>query len=300
METKHLNRIGYACLNLDISPNKYKTCRQKNLTQEKLEELISHNLDVLETTIDYNIQNNIKLFRVSSSLIPFGSSPLNQVDWVNLFKVKLKKISDKIKEAGMRISVHPGQYTVINSLDEDVVNRSIADLEYHAEILDSLDDSSTNKMILHIGGTYGNKEEAIQRFIDVYLNRLSIKVKKYLVIENDDKSFNIEDVLYISRQTGAPVIFDNLHHEINKAMKKETVDYFNEAVTTWQKCDGVSKIHYSQQAINKKIGSHSETIDLDLFYNFINGLPNASVDVMLEVKDKNRSAIKVLSSLNNK
>lgn len=293
-------RIGYACMNLDIQPNDYKTCRKDHITKARLSEIIAHNLRVLETAIDYNIANGCTMFRISSSLIPFGSSPLNTVDWVHDFESDFKRISEKIINNKIRISVHPGQYTVLNSPDGNVVKASIAELEYHAQILQVLNPSRNSKMILHVGGIYGDKDSAIDRFIDVYMTKLSEAVKKHLVIENDDRLYTVEDVLYIASKTAVPVVFDNLHHEINPSLEKESMQSIvGHVLKTWSKEDGKPKMHYSQQAIGKRIGAHSDTIDLDIFQRDLDAIySHGETDIMLEVKDKNRSFIKVDALIN--
>jgi UV DNA damage endonuclease len=259
-------------------------------------DLISHNLNSFENIIDYNIKNNIKLFRISSDLIPFGSSPINSLTWEEEFCSKLSKIGEKIKTSGMRISMHPGQYTVLNSPNIDVVNRAVDDLNYHTKILDSLEVGNEHKIVLHIGGVYNDKEQAMNRFITNY-DKLSDSIKQRLVIENDDKSYNINDVLEIGIKLKIPVIFDNLHNEINFYNKeKSDVDWINQCKRTWQEKDGNQKIHYSQQNLLKKLGSHSKTIKLDKFIEFYESLGREDIDIMLEVKDKNLSAVKCINA----
>lgn len=285
------NRIGYACMNMDTEPQSFRTCRIQNISNEKLIELIQHNLTVLEAMIDYNISHGNRMYRVSSSLIPFASSHSNQLDWENYFSADFLRIRNKIQEGDIRISCHPGQYTVINSNNPEIVERSIEELEYHAKLMEIL---AGDKMILHIGGIYGDKMKSMHRFIDVYNNVLSEAIKKHLVIENDDRLYTVEDTLYISKKTSVPVVFDNLHHQCNPSL--ETID--NKIVldlvrATWPS-DAIPKMHYSQQAQDKRMGAHSISIDLVEFQkdydDYICGEP---IDIMLEVKDKNRSFMKV-------
>jgi len=289
-----MNKIGYACITLGIK-EKYRTCRLSNLSSSLLEEIINHNLNILDKVIDYNIENNIKLFRISSDIIPFGSLK-ECIDYKNIFKNKLEEIGKKIKKNNIRVSMHPGQYTVINSNKEEVVSKSIKDLIYHCDFLDSLGTNSSSKIILHIGGVYGNKEEAVERFIFNY-NKLNSNIKKRLVIENDDKSYNIFDVLKISSITNIPVVFDNLHNKINKYNDESDLYWINLCNKTWVIKDGNQKIHYSIQDINKKKGSHSETIDEIEFLKYYNSIKHLNIDIMLEVKDKDISAIKCINYL---
>ena len=287
--------IGYACIAIGLKGADQKSCITKNASEAKLNELIEHNLNVLEVMIDYNIKNNIKLFRISSDIIPFGSSPVNNLKWWEIFESIFQRIGSKIKKAGMRVSMHPGQYTVLNSLNEDVVNRAILDLEYSARVLDSLELSAKHKIILHIGGVYQDKEQAIQRFCENH-SLLNEAVKRRLVIENDDKSYNISDVLEIGIKMKIPVVFDNLHNKVNPYDSNfDEVYWINECKKTWKEVDGVPKIHYSQQAQDKRVGSHSGTIRINEFIKFYNQIDHDNIDIMLEVKDKNLSAVKCIN-----
>lgn len=295
-----MTNIGFACLANGLKHSDYKTIRKANLTDEKLKDIISYNLDSLKNIINYNIKNNIKLFRISSDLIPFGSSPVNKINWETIFRDKFKVIADKIKFGNIRVSMHPGQYTVLNSPNDEVVKRAIADLDYHAKILELLETDFSSKLVLHIGGIYGDKDGAIKRFIKNF-SRLSDNVRKRLVIENDDRSFNILDVLKIGEQINIPVIFDNLHHEINPPqIKKTDQEWINLCKLTFKSEDGRQKIHYSQQDVSKQIGAHSKTINPEKFLTWFKTINSENIDIMLEVKDKNISAIKISDCLNSK
>jgi UV DNA damage endonuclease len=287
--------IGYACITLGVPNTAFRKCTLKTANEDILFQNISNNLNALETIIDYNIRNNIKLFRISSDLIPFGSSPVNTLEWWNIFKDRFVAIGNKILSNDIRVSMHPGQYTVLNSIQSEVVERACMDLEYHCKVLDSLGLDKNHKMVLHIGGIYNDKEQAKQRFIANY-NQLNQSIKARLVLENDDKSFNIKDVLEISLVVQAPVIFDNLHHKINPCEGEEEEFFWIEACkSTWKKQDGIQKIHYSQQNPVKKSGSHSDTISAGIFNEFYQQLHRDDIDIMLEVKDKNLSALKCIN-----
>jgi len=289
-------KIGYACLTEGVPHVRYKSCLLKNATPDHLMNLIDHNLKTLAKVLDYNIENNIRLFRITSDLIPFGSHPINTLAWQQLFSDSLAMIGQKAKDHGMRLTMHPGQYTVLNSPNEEVVKRAMLDLNYHCAVLDGLGLSPQHKMILHIGGIYGNKEAAMNRFIANF-DRLDETVKQRLIIENDDKSYTVEDVLAISKQINIPVVFDNLHHAILHGDHLDgEIDLINRVKQTWKPEDGTQKIHYSEQAWNKKIGSHSETVAIDQFMAFYQRLNRHDIDIMLEVKDKNLSALKCIQA----
>lgn len=290
-------RIGYACLTVGVPGTAFRTCLLKNASDHKLAEVIAHNLNALDHILDYNQAHRIRMFRITSDLIPFGSSPVNRLPWPSLFADEFSRLGRKIQETGLRVSMHPGQYTVLNSPDPRVVQNAVADLDYHGRVLELLGVSAEHKIILHIGGVYGDKKAAAQRFIASY-RQLKDTVRQRLVIENDDRSYTIEEVLDISAATGAPAVFDNLHHAAKPgSIPKTDLEWIRECRTTWQPGDGLQKIHYSQQAEGKRTGAHSESIELGAFAAFYEALEGLDLDIMLEVKDKNLSALRCMDWL---
>lgn len=286
-------RIGYACLAIGVTGTSFKSCTLKHATQEKLVEITSSNLDALGALLTYNQECGIRLFRISSDIIPFGSHPAISFDWDIRFQDQLTFLGEKARSADIRLSLHPGQYTVLNSPDPNVVERAIADLRYHCRLLDLLRADSSAKMILHVGGAYGNKQAALERFAVNYRN-LDDDIRRRLVLENDDRIFTIEDVLDLGLSLRCPVVFDNLHNEVNPSDTGMSESAWISACTqTWRHEDGAPKTHYSQQAQDKRLGSHSRTIDADAFLAYLSNIHD-DVDVMLEVKDKNLSAVKCL------
>lgn len=292
--------IGYACLIYGNPKFKLKSCTLKTADSDKLFNLIDENLDTLSRMIDYNISNKIRLFRISSDIVPFASHPVNTLDWTELFEEKLSSLGEKIRRHKIRVSMHPGQYTVLNSPRSDVVQNAVLDLEYHCKFLDSLNLDCSHKIVLHIGGVYGDKGSAIDRFKTSY-STLSQNIKSRLIIENDEKSYSISDVMSIGRSLCIPVVFDNLHHSINSPdSSKSEAEWISEAQSTWSISDGNQKIHYSQQKRDGKLGSHSKSIDIDAFLDFYSLLQNPKPDIMLEVKDKNISAIKCINCVSKR
>lgn len=287
--------IGYACLTVGVPNTTLKGCLLKNINEEKLIELIRHNLTSLENIINYNDTNDVRLFRISSDVIPFGSSPANTLQWRNLFKEELSHLGNSIREAGIRVTMHPGQYSVLNSPDKQVAERAIEDLAYHSAFMDSLEVDFTNKIILHVGGVYGDKKAAIIRFSERYKD-LDDSIKRRLVIENDDKSYHIGDVLELGSCLGIPVVYDNLHNKVNcYDPSKDDSYWITQCLSSWRQEDGPQKVHYSQQDCLKSTGSHSKSISVTEFLDFFTDLGEKKPDIMLEVKDKNLSAIKCIN-----
>lgn len=286
--------IGYACLLIGVPEAKLSSCTLKNAIPDKLKEITAANLKALEAMIDYNIKMNIGLFRISSDMVPFASHSVNQLPWKSIFQEDFQRVGGKIKAAKMRVTMHPGQYSVLNSPQERVVQGAVRELLYHTEFLDALGVGPEGKVVLHIGGVYGDKPKAMECFIKNY-KQLPEHVRARLVIENDDKSYHIEDVLRVSEATGAPVIFDNLHHQLNPSLPDcSEVQLIKRCGETWKLEDGKQKIHYSQQQAGGPPGAHSPTIYIQEFLKFYRQLEGMDIDIMLEVKDKNLSAVKCM------
>lgn len=291
--------IGYASKTIAVPGADMRSITQRLATPERLASVIAANLAALDAAIEYNARNGIRLFRISSDVIPFGSSPVNQLDWTADFAPQLAALGAKARRSGMRLSMHPGQYTVLNSPDAGVVERAVADLVYHAAFLDALGLDAAAKIVLHVGGAYGDKPAALDRFARTY-EKLPAHVRRRLVIENDDRLFTAQDVLALSRRTGAPMVFDILHHELNRESDSPGwLDLLDAAQATWKPEDGPQKMHYAQQAPGRRPGSHSDTIAIDAFLAFHRQLtdhrgPHDMPDIMLEVKDKNLSALKCI------
>jgi UV DNA damage endonuclease len=291
-------KIGYACIPLTVEARTNRRVTLKNFSKEMFLQILEQNLVDLRIILENNDKYNIKLFRISSDIVPLGSHSINKVPWQEHFQKELSEIGKFIKERGMRVSMHPGQYTVLNAQKQELVAKAIEDLEYHARFLDSLGVSNANKIILHIGGGYGDKSAAINRFIENF-KRLTLPVKNRLVIENDDKIFNINDVLFVSNEINIPVIFDNLHHECNHEIEMTIKEIMIRVAKTWKEKDGSIKTHYSQQNQHKQIGAHSNTIIVGKFKEYYEEVKGFNPDIMLEVKDKDISAIKCNFVVNN-
>lgn len=267
----------------------------KSYNEDIFNECVRENIKGLLNILRWNKENEIYMFRISSDIIPFGSHSINEIKWWDAHREGLRECGIFIKENNIRVSMHPGQYTVLNSSNEEVVKKSIADLEYHCRVLDSMKVDYSNKIVLHVGGVYGDKHPAMERFKRNFY-RLSDSMKKRLVVENDDKSYNIEDVLGICNELSIPAVFDNLHHRLNSC-SLEIDDILNAVKDTWKTEDGRVKLHYSDQDMEKKGGAHSKFVITKNFLSYMESIKNLNADVMLEVKDKEVSAIKCTYAL---
>lgn len=285
-------RIGYPCKNRSIGCQGDKTFRLKSYSEERLIETVENNLGCLAQMLEFNLRHNILFFRITSDLVPFASHPVCRFDWQSYFKKKFREIGDLIKSHQMRISMHPDQFTLINSQDRGVFGRSVKELLYHCQVLDLMRLDSSAKIQIHVGGVYGDKPKSMERFIKRF-GRLDRKIQQRLAIENDDRNYTLRDCLNIHEKTGIPVIFDSFHHELNSS-GESVAGAFEDVTETWSKGDGVPMIDYSFQQSGKRKGKHAESIDLRRFKRFLRETTPRDFDIMLEIKDKERSALKAL------
>lgn len=213
-----LDRLGFVASVLSEKLTTSRTCRLPNATPLRLRELTAENLASLDQVLTFLERHDIRLYRLSSNLIPFASHPINTIPWWTEFGPDFRHLGKRIRKLGIRVSTHPGQYTVLNSPTPSIVTAAVAELVYQARLLDALGTDRTCKIVIHGGGLYGaTKAVALGRFVE-RARDLPKGVLERLVIENDDRLFDADEVLGASRQPGIPVVFDWLHHTANRAV----------------------------------------------------------------------------------
>jgi len=288
-------KIGYPCINRTIQNGSSKTFRLKSYSDQRLCESIEYNLQSLYDMLRYNVEHKLLFFRISSQLVPFASHLVCTYPWVKQYKERFREIGNFITKNDIRISMHPDQFVLLNSVSDEIFQRSVEELSYHAQVLDLLGLDASAKLQIHVGGVYGDKNESIKRFITRYF-LLPEYVQKRLVIENDDRLYSVKDCLLISESTHVPILFDNLHHKIFNNGEREE-DIFSEVLMTWAKKDGIPITDYSSQQPEARIGNHAQSIDSEDFKKYILKMQEFDFDIMLEIKDKEQSALKALSVL---
>lgn len=290
---KALMRIGYPCINRSLACRTDQTFRLASYTPERFRATVQANLTGLRQVLDYNKQHGFLFFRISSETIPFASHPVCQIDWAKDFQKDLREIGQFILQENMRISMHPDQFVLINAVDPKIVDRSVADLRWHARFLNALGLGTDAKIQIHVGGVYGDKPAAIQRFTINY-EKLPKDVKERLVIENDERLYDLEDCLEIHRSTDIPILFDSFHHRcLNRGQSlKQGIAL---AAKTWKKKDGCLLMDYSSQKSAARFGAHTDHLDENDFVQFLQAAQGTELDIMLEIKDKEQSALRALA-----
>ncbi|QYZ79994.1 UV DNA damage repair endonuclease UvsE [Methanofollis formosanus] len=284
-------RIGYPCMNTGIGCTSARTFRLKSWSEERFLSTVAENLSCLSRILAYNAAHELLFFRVTSDLVPFASHPVNILDWPGIFAEEFAGIGAVVRENGMRVSMHPDQFTLINSPDEGVRERSVAELAYHAAALDAMGLDTTAKVQVHVGGVYGDREAAMERFVERY-RTLPGAVGRRLVVENDDRLYTVRDCLALHRACGVPVVFDVFHHECNSS-GEDAAGALAACAATWDPLDdGPLMVDYSSQAPGARRGRHAAALDPTHFAAFLAASRPHDFDLMLEVKDKEQSALR--------
>lgn len=297
-------RLGYACSiesidNLTTSSTYTYTNFIKENDFNKLSRVIISNLESLEQIIIYNMRNNIHFYRLSSKLIPLATKDDVKFDYINKYQEYYNRIGNLIKNSNMRVDFHPDQFCVLNSIKEDIVLNTIESLKYHYSILDSLG-IKDKILVLHVGSNVFGKEKSLERFIKNY-NRLPSYIKKSIAVENDDKIFNIQDLLYLNKKLDIPIVLDYHHYICNHIENDDIFNYIDEIFKTWK--GKIPKIHFSspKNKTKKEIRSHHDYIDTNSFISFLNKLEEHStidnLDIMIEAKKKDEALFRLVRNL---
>ena len=298
-------QLGLCCLNTILRSQKppvfcsrkmiIRTVKEKGI--DVLKSKIIENLNDVIKMIEWNEKHGIRVLRLSSELFPHKSNP--KVDDYSFdFAIEaMKKIGEKAREYGHRLTFHPGQYNVVGTPTDACFQQTINDLSYHADVLDYMEMDNTSVMVVHGGGIYGDKAKTIERWKKQYM-LLPDNVRKRLVLENCEKCFSIEDCLEVSKSINIPIVFDTHHFECYKILHpnekfKEPCEYMSDILESWKRRGIKPKFHVSEQG-SGKTGHHSDFIEE--LPEYLLDIPNkygVDIDVMIEAKMKEQAIFKL-------
>jgi UV DNA damage endonuclease len=279
-----------------LMPSSSRTLRLARVTPERLRELIASNLEALEAILRWNLEHDILLFRLTSNLVPFASHPANTVRWWELFAEQFAALGDLMRTHQMRLSTHPGQYTVLGSPREEVTRSSVAELEYHARMLRAFGLDASHKIVIHLGGAYDDRRANLARTVAAF-GRLSGDVQARLAFEHDER-WSLEEALALAEQLDVPVVFDAFHQVLRPSFQALGVrELVVLAGGTWKPRDGRQEVHFSTQQPGLRPGAHAQTLDLDAFARFVAEVGDLPLDCLIEVKDKEQSVLRAQAFL---
>jgi UV DNA damage endonuclease len=259
-------------------------------------------LERLRAILDYLDRNDIRMYRMATALAPYASHPeLTQFHGqVDECEAELAEVGAVARTLGVRLSTHPGQYTVLNSERPEVRDAAIAELEVQASLLDAMGLGPEAVVVLHVGSGAG---AAADRFVTAY-ERLSERARARLVIENDDRVFGVGDVLRLAAGCGLRVVFDLHHHHCHNPDGIDDREALERALATWPEGQ-TPKVHFSSPRLDVGAGgrlpdlrAHADLIDPIAFRQFLrHTAAGLDFDVMLEAKAKDLALLRLRTHL---
>jgi UV DNA damage endonuclease len=265
----------------------------------RLRKITHKNLENTLRILRYNKAYNIKVYRLTSKLVPLATHPgVAGWDYKRDFKDEFREIGEFIKENNFRVSAHPDHFTLINSPSQKVLEDAIRDLDYHVNVYEAMGLSDSRyKLVIHVGGHYNDKKSSLERFKNNFVS-LPERIRSRIIVENDDKSFTAADVLSICEELGIPMVLDVHHH--NCVNNGECIEELLPAIfETWNGEYFNPKIHFSSPRSCRDFRSHADTIELKDFTEFLKKAKKAGrdFDVMLETKNKDSALLKLSEEL---
>jgi UV DNA damage endonuclease len=213
---------------------------------------LRHSIEMLHRVWDHLERIDVRMYRMSSNVIPYGSHPdLPEFHYRRQIAACTDALADlgsRARSLGLRLSMHPGQYTVMNAPDEGLRDRSLAEIEANAAMLDALGAGPEATVVIHVGGLYGDRDASLARWVGAW-ELLSDSARARLGLENDERLFTTADVLELHRRTGVRVVYDHHHARIKPDPELRPAEALAAAMATWP--DGVRpKVHLSSPRLS--------------------------------------------------
>ena len=288
-------RLGYACICSELQKQHIlvnHTCTRATLAKRGNQwaiDLAAKNLEHVLKVLEWNVAHNIFVYRMSSDMFPHYTDPM----FVGVFKLHthehaLHAIGKYAREHGIRLTFHPGQFNQVGTPNATVLASTRKDLHFHALALDLIGAPADSVMVVHGGGTFGNKQATIERWADQFW-RLPTRVRRRLVIENCERSYSYQDMLELHDLTKLAIVFDTHHHACYwgaNHTEHNPQEFMQAIIDTWG--SRRPKVHISEQDPAKRLGAHSIMVETIPEY-----LLDLDLDVMVEAKGKEQAVLQL-------
>ena len=294
-------RLGYACISVKNknNPNKKTTVAQINKLEpaarlKKLRQVMQTNFFNLMDLLAYNVEHQIFLYRLPSEFVPLATHPVTaDWNWAEEFAWDFRKAGEYIRKHKIRVTAHSGHYSILNTDKPSVLQSTIDNFRYHARVFDLLGLDDNSVLVTHVGGVYEDRSAALDRFAANF-EQLPTEVKRRLVVENDDVSFTMVEVLELCERIGVPMVLD-IHHHKCLSNGEDWVEYLPRIIATWG--NRTPKIHVSSPKSEDDFRAHADNIDPEEFLSYMTALSDYDLDVMLECKNKDDALLTLRRNL---
>jgi UV DNA damage endonuclease len=287
-------KIGYAEENLTYDLDTGRNFRLNALTQERQAKAIDWNFDAFFELLDFNAAHRLLCFRLSAHFIPFAAHPQCAVDWATAYSAHFETVGRFVRDHEMRLCVLTPNL-MLNSPRTRVAAQARADLIAICQQFDLMRIDHSHRVLLSLGGVFGDKKRSIQRFIDSYLS-LPRQTQERIALINDD-DYTIIDCMRIREQIAAvegavppPVAF-NLREHLENHGGDPMIEAFIKAYYTWHGLNALPIVLYAPEETPDR--NVTALIPGD-FIAFLQVLRGYNFDLIIEAPDREHSAIRAL------
>jgi UV DNA damage endonuclease len=289
-------RLGLCCIFRD-EPIKFnhttvriiKGLEKREEQLRKLSGIALKNSQALLQSVETCKRLGIGAFRVLSQILPIYSHPeygykLDDLPDAIEIRDNFRKVRDFAADNNIRLSFHPDQFNILASPREEVFTNTIRELSYQCLVAELIGADNVN---IHMGGVYGDKQATLKRFAGNFKNVPEL-VKRHLTLENDDISYNVEDLYPVCMETGLPLVYDVHHHRcfqdgftVSEATAK--------SLETWKQAGREPHFHISSpkngwDSNNPRL--HSDYIDINDFpREWLENMPDFTLDIEAKAKE---------------
>ncbi|RKD25861.1 UV damage endonuclease UvsE [Ammoniphilus oxalaticus] len=298
-------RLGFVAMSLELknaSPSQTMTFAQfqkivdRPAAIRKLERISLSNLQNTLRILRHAAASEIYFYRMTSRLIPLAShEAVAGWDYLSPLKENLREIGDFIVEKRMRVDFHPDHFVILNAKKEEVLQQSLQTLAIHLELLQAMGLDPTHRCVLHVGGNYKATEASLERFAEHWVREVPEEIQRLIILENDDKSFTLEDTLYLCEKLSIPLVFD-YHHHLAHHRDPNWTQHWERVTKTWRDSPHPIKMHISSPKSAQAFRSHADFVDVELFFQFLKEIKGSvpQIDCMIEAKKKDAALFRLM------
>ncbi|KAA8997147.1 UV DNA damage repair endonuclease UvsE [Paenibacillus spiritus] len=310
-------RFGYVAMSTmipDCSPSKtmtmasFRKLDDREAAIRRLESIARGNLHNTLRLLKHNAGSDIRVYRMTSKLVPLATHP-DLADWdpMTALAADFAEVGAYATDKGIRVSFHPDHFTVLSTPRPEVLAASVRDLEHHVDMLEAMNLPATAKNNIHIGGAYGDKPTASDRFAR-HFRELPERLQKRITLENDDKTFNAPETLAVCLDLGVPMVLD-IHHQWVNNDGERPWELWPAILRTWQTPLALAdvpeggtlppKIHVSSPRGPSDLRSHADGVEPAPLLSFLKRIAadTPAVDVMIEAKAKDGALFGLMEEL---
>lgn len=301
--------LGLCCQWLETTPKGLKNVLVSRTLQLKRLQRGEYSTDKIHQTYLANVQNladvfpkivaaGIKSFRISSALLPLWDL-VSQDLWDHTdIKTLLKSIGNQATKHGIRLTMHPGQFCVLSSDKESTVHNSIQEIQMHAWVMDQMGLEQSPFYSINVHGGKGDASDTLIKSI----GRLNTSARSRLTLENCEFAYTVNDLMYVSQQTGIPLVFDSHHHSFNMGgMSGQRA--MEAAMSTWPK--GVKPLTHISNSKPEYLNYDAPVTKLREHSDVLHAVPQyqadannkGAIDIDIEAKHKNYAIFEAVEKL---